>query len=494
MNYASKPNQLQSMFMQISNSSNFLVGPVTVTRIDLGNASEPCDTSPLFSGITLLCVPKYSIQNRDGRIIDGVYESYSTSDGTVDLVFDLSQYFPPLTYRLMAMEFTVFNVNTNNVGVCRILFERSSSGDFHTLVSATVLPPQFLYLGRAGGDAIEWIVFVSHIAIAFVSVIFILFFTLSKILARDPISSYVFNPHFVIPIIVAALCVSSFGYQLSVTFSNPLITANLGTTQSVNLQDQADTFNLVNNINSVNIALMSTYLLWGHIMPRTGLSKFFTLLCAVTVWIVCSCTVLSIRFPSLFDSFSSTFGFLIRLVLGDVDWVKVDKGGFTLTVILITMLVGLYWLTGITIGTLIFSMRRSVKDSGQVAESSLISMIRESTLFEKTNAILEKISDGEFKFKSSYEPDKTGTNMADLHPDLLAQIAAQVKSPSNATKPVNEEENNDEEFLASVEIMATSALGSITEIKEDIEGSLKQVKSQLETVRWTVRETYRNVK
>jgi hypothetical protein len=245
MNYASNPNKLQSMFMQISNTSNFLVGPVTVTRIELGSPSEPCYTNPLFSGISLLCVPSYSIKNTDSRYIPGVYETYSMGDGTVDLVFDLSQYFPPTTYRMMAMEFTVYNVNTNNVGVCRIVFERSTRGDFHTTLSATVLPPQFLYLGRAGGNAMEWIVFGGHIAVAFVSAIFIVFFTLSKLLARDPFTSYLFNIHYIIPIVIAALSVASFGYQLSVTFSNPLITANLGTTESVKLQHKAHTIILV---------------------------------------------------------------------------------------------------------------------------------------------------------------------------------------------------------------------------------------------------------
>lgn len=478
MNYASNPNKLQSMFMQISNSSNFLVGPATVTRIDLGTPSVLCELeNPLFSGITTFCVPPYSNKNSDSRYIHGIYDTYSIADGEVDLIYDLSEYFPPLTYRMMSIEFTVYNVNTNNVGVCRIVFERSPRGDFQSFSSATVLPPQFLYVGRSGGTALEWVVLAGHIAIALSSCVFILFFTLSKLFSRDSFSSFVLNPHYVIPIVIASLCLTSFAYQISVIFSNPLITVNLGTTSSVNLQNEADTYILVNNINAINIVLMSIYFLWGHLMPRSGISNFFSILAFLILWIVVVCTIVSVRWPFFFDSFSATFSFVIRILLGDIDWNLLHKGGFPLTVVLATMWIGVYWLTGIAIGGVISSMRKSVKINGVVSESNLVSMLRDS---------IKGISD-----LSTFASHERVT-MTQLHPGLLAQL--EVQSPTGDNQEKSTEANNDEEFLASIEVMANNSFEDIKEMKSDIEGSLRQLKSQLETVRWSVRETYRNIK
>lgn len=400
-------------------------------------------------------------------------------DGVVDLVFDLSEYFPPLTYRMMSIEFTVYNVNTNNVGVCQIIFERSPRGDFQTSFSVTVLPPQFLYVARSGGTALEWVVLAGHIAIALSSCVFILFFTLSKIVALDPLSSYFLNPHFLVPIVIASLCIASFVNQILVIFSNPLITVNLGTTESVNLQNEADTYNLVNNMNAVNIVLMSIYFLWGHFMPRSGITKFFTIMSLLILWIVLVCTITSIRWPNIFESFSSTFAFIIRLVLGDIDWNILDRGGFNLTVVLATMWIGVYWLTGVAIGSVIFSMRKSVKDKGVVSESDIVSLLKKSGI-GKLNL-------------STFASDPQNA-MTQLHPDLLAQLSKNMSSSNNDKHEKTEEANNDEEFLASIEVMATKSFEDIKEIKSDIEGSLRQVKSQLETVRWSVRETYRNIK
>ena len=486
MKYADNPNTLQSAFVQISNTSNFLVGPVTVTRIVLSPSTSTCLSNPLFSALDLKCVPPYTMQNKDSRYIEGVFGTYSVRDGVTDLVFDLSQYFPPLTYRMMAMEFTVYNANTNNVGVCRVIFERSSRGDFHTMLSNTVLPPQFLYVGRAGGTAMEWIVLVGHIAIAIVSIFFILFSTIHKLFSRDPLKSFLSDIHFVIPVVIASVCISSFGYQISVTFSNPLITANLGSTESVNLQDQADTFHLVNNLNSINIVLMSIYFLWGHVMPRSGIQFFFSILSSLVVWIVIFSLILTIRYPTLFDSYSSTFGFVVSGILGDVNWTKIELGGFPLTLILITMMIGIYWITGITIGTLMYCMRKSVDHCGTVSESSFVTNVRNLSLYEKISKFLPK---------PTFDKKEETNLMNELHPELLAQLAAHMKSPlTNKDEGEKPTEMNDDEFLACVEIMTENAFSTISDMKTDVEGSLKQVKSQLETVRWTIRETYRYIK
>jgi len=377
------------------------------------------------------------------------------------------------------------------------MFERSQMGDFVSKTSVTVLPAHFLYIGRQSTSTlIEWVVLIGHIAIAIASAFFILGYTLIKLINRDSLSTYV-DIHYVGPLTIATLCLVSFWLQISVAFSNPLIAVDLGTTKTVNLSYEADVFNAVNRLNSIQITLVMCYLLIGHWMPRTGMKKLWSTIGVLVLYTIAIAVVLLIRWPTIFSSFRITFFFMIRLLMAGVGHEELETvrnfGGFFMTLILIVYVFGVYWLIGLAIGTVMYTMKRT---GGNIAESTFVATVKDSKITEKTLELMEKISGGKYEPKGTFNTDNcTEKEAVEIHPDILAQItsAAADRSTAVAAAVGGTAEMDDEEFLASIEVLAGRALGEISELKSDMDSQLKEARNKLDLARYQIRESYRYI-
>jgi hypothetical protein len=398
----------------------------------------------------------------------------------MELVYDLTTYFPPLTYRMMALEFTIYNVNTNTVGVCRIMFERSNRGEFFNAVSVTTLPGQFLFMGHSNSTVMDWVTLVGHAAIGITSALFIVLYTISKLVKGDSALSFL-DIHYIAPIVIATLCLISFWFQFSIVLDNPLIAVNLGTVKTVNLQHEADVFNSINRINSVIVTLLITYILYGHIVPRNGMRRIWSIVAVIMIYTVSIAVVITVRWPTIFASYRITCIFMIRLAMAGVGFDELeiirDIGGFFLTILLIFYVFGIYWLIGLGIGTVIYSMKRT---GGTITESTFVQTVKDTRVAQAVPKIFERVSGGEFEPKGTFNKENCGQlNQIALHPDIVAKSGIA---------------DDDEEFLASIEVLAGRALGEISELKEDMETRIRDARDKLDVARYNVRECFRYIR
>jgi hypothetical protein len=170
----------------------------------------------------------------------------------------------------------------------------------------------------------------------------------------------------------------------------------------------------------------------------------------------------------------------------ELETIRTDAG-FLLTVILIFYIFGIYWLIGLGIGTLIYSMR---KTGGDIDESTFVKTIKETRLAaEFFPKFFERISGGEYEPRGTFNSENCAVDdaSAGLHPDVLAQLEMATSKGAGG-------EIDDEEFLGSIEVLAGRALGEISELKDEMENKLKEARDKLDIARYQVREAYRYIR
>ena len=342
--YEANPDVMLSVYYQIPNTSYYLIGAIEATVIEMPELSTPCVENPLFSELNISCMMPYKVGS-PGPIIEGQLATYSESDGTQKLVYDLSKFSSPLDSRMTALQFNVYSADSGDVAITKVIFERSVHGQYVSSSSVTVIPQHFYYFGGSGA-AWNWALVVGQFLILVASCAGLLCLMGRRIVEKQ---IFVFPSATEVSLFVlSVMCISSFGIQYTAITSGPLNNANIGVVRSVNLSETAAQFNSVNAANALIIML-----LFAHgLVVFLPLKRAWFLLTAITLVVMVMFSVLlNIRFPSIL-SFKEAFDLLTRISLRYLlnDFLFLSAKNFEMTCILIFYAFTTYWITGLFLG------------------------------------------------------------------------------------------------------------------------------------------------
>lgn len=427
--YLEDPNVLQTIYFQIGNTSDFLIGAIQATEIPMPEPSEAvCSSNRLFASMKLRCTPEYSV-GVSGRIISGKFADYSVADGHSSLVYDLGSFTPSVRSRVMALEFNIYNVNTGNVAIATVLIERSIHGNYVPSSHIVVVPPGFIYLGGTG-STLEWILVLGNIGIAAGSAIYLLYLLIMSV--TRGVSSLGLST--LVNSSIAILCIVSASLQFHATFSTPMVKANLGLDHYVDLSSVASVFETVNVMNAIIIMLMFSSLIFAVIAP-VSLEWVAATSVAVSVMVQLA-LVLQIRFPDLL-TFRDAFMLLTKVGLRYVsasDFRFLSNFGIDMAIILILFTLVLFAFSGFVIGSFIANRMRGSK-----------------SLFDRFDRLVQ----------------------GDDPPPQLHQEDPKPVTKDDATS------NLDPEFMTSVEILAGRALTEIHDLRNEMDKQLEKAREDL---------------
>ena len=347
----SNSDVVMSMYYRLNSANLYLMGAVEVTEISIPPTFQtPCHANALVAKLNISCMPEYEISS-PGRMIRGSEATYSANDGRSTLLYDLSEYVPLTSSRMIAIEFNVYDGVTSNVGIAQVVFERTRLGNIVSRSSVTTIPQVFVYMGGSGTTS-EWLLVSGHITILVLAAVTLLVLIGRRILKRWWDSPTCLET---LSVTISILCIASFGLQFQEVTSMPLLSVNLGVTRSVQLSEVADRFTTVNGINSVVIILLF-FLLVSELVTPTDKVKLWSSVVAVSAVLMGMIALLiNIRFSDIL-SFSQSFMLLTRVGLRYISASDFERlwrnGGFPLATLLALHAFVLYWLTGIVVGIL----------------------------------------------------------------------------------------------------------------------------------------------
>ena len=431
------PHVILSMYYKLNNSGYFLMGAPEITEILLPDIWKSCADDALVSNLNLTCLPDYRVVN-DGRVIHGTDRTYSSGDGTVNLVYDFSTYVPSPNSRMIAVDFNIFDPTTTHTAIGQIVFERTTFGDFKPTSSVSVVPHHFMYLGGNGAVG-EWFLVVGHFMILVLATVLFLTIVIRRIAQRktiNPIPSLLE----VLMLTIGILCITSFGIQFAIIFSTPLAGVNLGILRSVNLSEVAQRFVTVNALNSV-ILLLGFGTLIFELAGWRALSWTQPVSVAMTS-MICFSLLLTVQFGK-YLTFGESFMLLTRVGLryiSDPDFEFLLSNGYGMAALLVFFSFLFYWLMGAVVGSF---MPRTAK--------------------------------------------------ADQPPETPISPAPRRTSSIRRSVVVPRENLDDEQLLASVEVLGGRALSEITAIKDKVEQELQSVREELVEARAKIGKLRQNI-
>lgn len=354
--YALNINVTQSTYYQIGDTSLYRIGAYQVVELPMGNFTNDCGSNPLFSNLSISCLPEYKVANSSARLIPGRYSEYSPLDGEVKLVYDFAEYSPSSDLRAISISLNVYSADTGSVGVVEVVMDRSVLGKVSVDSRVTVLPMDFLYLGGSG-SSMEWMRAIVHILLVAFASLTCIGYPLTKALSGDSWTTY-FSLDFVVPITVCVLVIISFAYHFSVIFSNRLVEVNLGISNFVDLHVEADTLVFLNSLNAFTLTLLTMYVFTRHLAH--GGRKMFLPIFLFTVVMLAVALGLALGWSTVM-SFQDFFFLLTRIGLGNVnmdDWAMLTSvGGLSMVALIVFFVMCMYWFIGLGIGLVLGSSK-----------------------------------------------------------------------------------------------------------------------------------------
>ena len=346
---SNNPQTTVSMYYQLDSPKLYLMGAVEITEIGIpANFESQCVSNPLTDQLIISCMPEYEV-SIPGRMIHGRESSYSASDGSSQLYYDLPSFVPSINSRMISIELNVFDYSTANVAIGQIVFERTRMGNIVSTSFVVAIPQSFVYFGGTG-TAGEWLLVVGHIIIAVIASGVIL-----GILGRRLFRRIWKIPTWLetLSLSIAVLCITSFGLQFQEIVSTPLAGVNLGIARSVQLSDVAERFKTVNEMNSVILILLFVLLVSEAVTITT--MKNWALVASVSVTVMVMIALLiNIRFADIY-SFTQSFMLLTRIgirFISGSEFKFLWTNGFSMASLLVLHAMLLYWFTGMIIGVL----------------------------------------------------------------------------------------------------------------------------------------------
>ena len=450
-----------------------------VTQIPLPTElMNPCGSNPVFEQLNISCLPEYRV-DKPGRMIDGALNTYSVEDGELSLVYDLASFTPSTRSRVIAIEFSIITINTGNIAIVKVMFERSLHGDYRPSHTVAVVPSHFVYMGGTG-SLNEWILLGGHIFIAVCAAAWLLIYPIRKqssgtLLALPTVTE-------VARLATAILCECSFGIQFGVIFEHPLISANLGTETHVNLSHVAAKFDTVNGINAVIVLLLFLQLI-AHF--GGSLSPSWAGVCALTLFVVVQFAVVISAGFGKFYSFTEAYMLLTRIGLRQVsshDFRILSTQGFELTVLLVMFAFTLYWLTGVMIGTFLASSNDShaTKTTPAVEAWTRVGL----SISAKIKSII---------YRTNASEQVPPSRESDSSPNVGIELASRSPRVKHLGAHSHSDQVADDTVLASIEIMAGRALTEINALTETMERQLTEAREQLEDTGRRVRDIHRRI-
>ena len=415
------------LYYYTGSGMDYLIGVPEITEIPVPSTFEPCGQTALFAKLNLTCMPVYT-QNVTGRTISGQEATYSLSDASSRLVYDLAAFEPSPSARTTFIEFNVFDRTQGNIAISRVVLERTRLGNIVTSRAVATVPQHFVHFGGNNTGA-DWAVVIGQCVILLVAAVTAVYLAVQCYRSKSltVVTGSV--------IAIAILCIASVCLQLSTAISMPLMRVNLGTAKSVQLSEVAATFETVNGINAIIVFSLSILLICQFV--SVGLRWTLAVLGLLMV-MVCVATVLSTQYGQLW-SFSESFMLLTRIGLRRVsgDEFKIfTENGFALISILVFYSLALYAVTGLVVGSFMVSR-------GSVVATSLV------------------------------EGRKAGSDERPQSP----LIEARPESAGSSQK-LSEKDDN---LVASVEVLAGRALGQISQLRERMDIELERAREELES-------------
>ena len=434
--FLENPDILQSIYYQVGNSSNFLIGAFNVLEIPSGELDTNCVHNGLMNHLQISCLPEYTVGVHDTDKIRGDLNTYSVADTQKnELVYDLSTYVPSVDSRVVAIRFNVLNVNSGNIGIVEMIFEKSVHGPIFAFSKIVVIPPSFVYIGGTR-SYIEIVTFIGQISVLTISLIFVIIWFLKFLIKRPKLNA--FAPFLALSVMI--MTVTSIFLELSVLFASPLVAADLGVSQYVNLIWVSDRFSHVNQLNGIIIVFLTQYLIFNLFLQSTKSIVPFALVWSL--FLVLFAVLLNLLFPTRI-SFVDAAEYLIRICLGNItrsDFLFFQSLGFSSVVLLFAFVLLYCWVLGAAIGTLL---------------------------------------------KTAKPPSVRLPQM--LPPESLVSD----DSPADDTCPLErDKEQAIDPLVASIEMMAGKALGEIEAVKTFVDTRMNEVRDKIEKTATRMRETY----
>ena len=374
--YLLEPNVLQSIYYQVGNSSNFVIGAFEIVEVPFGVLSvSNCLSNELVGGVLdVLCMGDDSV------------------DSVSSLVYDLSVYVPNPNSRIVTVKFSLVNVNTGNVGIVSIEFEKSKNGLVHSEFRVVVVPPSFMYLGGRQWVT-DWLEFVGKILILVCSCIFLLVMIFLTITRKMQIN--ILNILFSVS---ACLSISSISYAFGVLATGPLLDVDLGIVQYVDLEWVADSFLKCQEINSVNIVLFVN-LICVYTFENGVYTTCLKFAAGWTVSLVAFSTLLNIAFPTQY-SFSDSFLLLLRVAVGNVtrnDFENWSRNNFSFVCIIFGFVLVYIWWLALLVAILLYrpvvvDPNSALNSAPNSAPTSAPNSASSVTVVDKTTASIEMLA------------------------------------------------------------------------------------------------------
>lgn len=433
----SNPHVVLSMYYKLDNSGYYLMGAPEVTEIVFPGTWGPCADDKLVSNLNFTCLSDYRIVH-DGRLISGADHIYSSGDGIVSLIYDFSTFIPSTNTRMVSVDLNIFDPSTTHTAIGQIVFERRTFGDFKATSFVSVVPHHFMYLGGNGTTG-EWALVVGNFIILVLASVAFLAIVSRRIVQRKTLTLIPSVVEIMI-LAISILCITSFGYQFSIIFSTPLSGVNLGIMRSVNLSEVAHRFVTVNALNSIILLLNFATLIFA-LSGWRGLGWIQPVTVAI-ISMICFSLLLTVQFGKHL-TFGESFMLLTRIGLryiSNSDFEYLTSQGYGMATLLVFFSFLLYWLTGAVIGSFI-------------SRGEKIDQRKES---------------------SPASPQRTSLSVR------------------RNTVTASEYMEN-EQLLASVEVLGGRALSEITAIKDKVEQELESVRAELDQARVKIGKLRQNL-